>query len=195
MLGFRSVNGNLIHETAIINWDAVEMGTGNKIYPFAAIGLDAQHIHAKSEGVIRIGNNNVIREYCSINMPTSQRLKTQIGSNNYIMMYVNIGHDTIVEDDVTISNATQVAGHCHLMKGANIGLGCKIHQFQVIGSFSMLGMGTIVTKKVDILPGKIYVGSPARFLKNNGIGLNRNNIDEEKLDAETVRYREIRGVH
>jgi UDP-N-acetylglucosamine acyltransferase len=195
MQGFRSIDGNLVHEAAIINWNAVSMGTGNKIFPFVTIGLEAQHIRAKSEGMIHIGNNNVIREYCSINMPTSETNRTEIGSNNYIMMYVNVGHDTIIEDDVTISNASQISGHCHLMRGANIGLGCKIHQYQVIGSYSMLGMGTTVPKRVDILPGKIYVGSPARYLKNNEIGLNRNGIDEEKLAVETIRYREIRGVH
>jgi UDP-N-acetylglucosamine acyltransferase len=195
VLGFRNINGNLIHETAVIDWNVVKMGTGNKIFPFAAIGLEAQHIRAKSEGTIYIGNNNVIREYCSINMPTNQTHRTEIGSNNYIMMYVNVGHDTIIEDEVTISNASQISGHCHIMKGANIGLGCKIHQYQVIGSYAMLGMGTIVTKKLDILPGKVYVGSPARYLKNNEIGLTRNSIDEEKLAFEKFRYIEIRGRH
>lgn len=195
MQGFKEINGNLIHETAIINWDVVEIGTGNKIFPFATIGFDAQHIRAKTEGIIRIGDNNTIRECSSINSPTSETLLTQIGSNNYIMMYVYVGHDAIIEDGITISNATQIAGHCHIMKNSNIGLGCLIHQYQVIGSYTMLGMGTIVPKKVEILPGNMYIGSPARYLKQNEVGLARNGVDEQMLSQEINRFYELRGSH
>lgn len=195
MQGFKEVNGNLIHETALINWDVVEMGTGNKVFPYATIGFDAQHIRAKTEGIVRIGDNNVIREACCINSPTSETRLTLIGSRNYIMMYVNVGHDAIIEDETTISNASQISGHVHIMKNANIGLGCLIHQYQVIGSYSMLGMGTIVPKKAEILPGNMYVGSPARYLKQNEVGLVRNGVDEQTLSQEINRFYELRGSH
>lgn len=192
MDGFEEINGNLIHKTAIINWDVVDIGIGNKIYPYATIGFDAVHMREKSEGIIKIGNNNTIREYCSINKPTVLSRLTQIGSNNYLMMYSYIAHDCIVEDNTTISNSVQIGGHCRIMKNANIGFGCMIHQFQVIGSFSMLGMGTIVPKKSQILPGNTYIGSPARYLKQNIIALTRNNIDNATLESELNRYHQLR---
>ena len=195
MEGFKEIKGNLIHETAVINWDVVEIGEGNKIYPFATIGFDAVHIREKSEGVVKIGNNNVFREYCCVNKPTAISKMTQIGSNNYLMMYSYIAHDCIVEDNATISNAVQLGGHCRIMKNANLGFGCMVHQFQVIGSFSMVGMGTVVTKKSEILPGNTYVGSPARYLKKNAIALSRNNVDETMLESEINRYYKLKGSH
>ena len=195
MDGFKEINGNLIHETALINWDVVDIGEGNKIYPYVTIGFDAVHMREKSEGIVQIGNNNVIREYCSINKPTVLSKLTEIGSNNYLMMYSYVAHDCVIEDNTTISNSVQIGGHCRIMKNANIGFGCMIHQFQVIGSFSMLGMGTIVTKKSEILPGNTYVGSPAKYLKKNTISLTRNNIDEAMLEIEINRYQKLRKLN
>jgi UDP-N-acetylglucosamine acyltransferase len=195
MQGFKEINGNLIHETAIIEWDVVDIGKGNIIYPYVTIGFDAVHMREKSDGIVKIGNNNVIREYCSINKPTVLSKVTEIGSNNYLMMYSYVAHDCIVEDNTTISNSVQIGGHCRIMKNANIGFGCMIHQFQVIGSYSMLGMGTIVTKKSTILPGNTYVGSPAKYLKKNTIALTRNSIDEAMLDVEINRYQQLRKLN
>lgn len=195
MDGFKEIDGNLIHETALINWNVVDIGRGNKIYPYATIGFDAVHLREKSEGIVKIGNDNVIREYCSINKPTVLSKLTEIGSNNYLMMYSYVAHDCVVEDNTTISNSVQIGGHCRIMKNANIGFGCMIHQFQVIGSFSMLGMGTIVTKKSEILPGNTYVGSPAKYLKKNVIALARNNVDEAMLEIEINRHQKLRKLN
>ena len=43
----------------------------------------------------------------------------------------------------------------------------KIHQYQVIGSWSMLGMGCVVPKKLTRLePAQTWVGNPARTIEN-----------------------------
>jgi UDP-N-acetylglucosamine acyltransferase len=195
MEGFKEIKGNLIHETAVINWDVVEIGEGNVIHPYVTIGLDALHAREKTEGIISIGDNNIFREYCSINAPTAISKKTQIGSNNFIMLYTFIAHDCVIEDNVSIANATQLGGHTYVMNNANIGYGCLIHQFQTIGSFTMLGMGTIVTKKSEIIPGNTYVGSPARCIKKNEIGLKRNNVSGEQIENEINRYYSIKKGH
>ena len=190
--GFQEINGNYIHPTAIVNWDKVKMGTGNVVYPYACIGLDAQHLRDESEGIIEIGNNNVFREYVTVHMPTKSKL-TKIGNDGFFMVLSHIAHDCIVEDNVRMSNNSILSGHVHVMTGAVLGLSCCVHQFQVIGSYTMLGMGTIVGAKNQILPGKIYVGSSAKGLRENTVGLERNNITPEDLEKETERYNLIFG--
>ena len=161
------------------------------IYPYVCIGTDAQHIREPSTGHIEIGNNNIFREHTCVTMPTKFSNKTSIGNNCFFMTNSMVHHDCVVEDNATMSNNCVIAGHVHVMQGAIIGLNCNVHQFQVIGSYSMLGMGTIVTPKNRIIPGNIYVGTPAKKLKKNKIGLERNNIDNKKLQIEENRYEKI----
>ena len=169
---FTNFNGNYIHPTAIINWDRVSMGTGNIIYPYACIGTDAQHPREDSNGVIEIGDNNIFREYVTVHLPTAHSKLTQIGN-------------------VRISNNTVLSGHVHVMNHAVLGLNCNIHQFQVIGSYAMLGMGTVVGANNKIVPGKVYIGSNAKGLKENTIGLERNNVTPEILESEIARFEKL----
>jgi acyl-[acyl carrier protein]--UDP-N-acetylglucosamine O-acyltransferase len=54
---------NSIHKTALINWKRVKIGKNNIIGPYVVIGSDAEYPGVKSNGIIKIGNNNTIREY------------------------------------------------------------------------------------------------------------------------------------
>ena len=181
-------SNNDIHPSAVINWDYVDIGEANKIHPFVCIGEDAEHLRAATVGRIKIGHGNVIREFVDIDRPTSHSELTVIGNNCYIMVHSHISHDCIIENDVQFSVRVTTSGHNHIMTGANLGHGCIIHPFQIIGSYSMLGMGTVVPKKTRIEPGYIYVGNPAKKLKQNKIGLERCCVTKDMLDAETNRY-------
>lgn len=189
---FKIIKGNFVHPTAVIYWDRIQIGEGNIIYPYVCIGGDAQHLREPSEGIIKIGNNNIFREHTCVTMPTKFSKNTLIGDNCFFMTNSMIHHDCVIENNVTLSNNCVMAGHVHVMIGSIIGLNCNVHQFQVIGSYSMLGMGTIVVPKNRILPGNIYVGTPAKKLKTNTIGLERNNINKEKLKFEKNRFESIR---
>ena len=54
MLRFNKVKGNLIHKTAVINWNKLTIGKNNIIGPYVVIGNRAQHPSAKSNGKIYI---------------------------------------------------------------------------------------------------------------------------------------------
>ena len=69
---FKKIKGNLIHKSAIINWDKVKIGTNNIIGPYCIIGSDAQHTSERSSGYISIGNKNIIRVY---NNPFTNKIK------------------------------------------------------------------------------------------------------------------------
>jgi UDP-N-acetylglucosamine acyltransferase len=189
---YKEINGNLVHETALVDWDNLKIGTGNKIGPYSVIGSDAQHMREPSTGIIEIGNNNTFFEYANVTRPTKISNITKIGNNNFFMSNSMVHHDCVIEDNTTLSNFCVLSGHVYLMKGCILGLNVNVHQFQVIGSYAMLGMGTVVTPKNEIIPGNVYIGSPARILRKNKIGLERNNIDEEMLNSEIERFRTLK---
>ena len=145
----------------------------------------------KNTGKIIIGNNNVFNEYTNIHLPTSLKRKTFIGNNNYIMNSSTIDHDCYLEDDIVLSSNVILGGNIHIMKNANLGIKTIVHQNQVIGSFSMIGMGSIITKKKKILPGYIYYGKPVKKVKKNLLSLKKNKINFKKLKIENLRFKKI----
>ena len=191
MLKFKRIKGNLIHSTAVINWDELIIGKGNIIGPYVVIGNKAQWKNKKNSGKIKIGNKNIFNEYVNIHLPTTLKRLTFIGNNNYIMNSTTIDHDCYLEDDIVLSSNVILGGNIHIMKNANLGIKTIVHQNQVIGSFSMIGMGSIITKKKKILPGYIYYGKPVKKVKKNLLSLKKNKINNKKLKIEHLRFKKI----
>lgn len=195
---------NIIHPSAIIHAEA-KIGDGNRIGPFvvigpnvsigsnnvitshASIGLPGEHKDFFNyDGEVIIGDNNTIREFVTINAGTTN--STIIGDHCIMLRGSHAGHDVILENMVTVSCGVLIGGHTRIMRGANLGLGTIIHQNQVIGSFAMTGMGTIVTKKTWIYPGELHAGNPAKMLKVNSVGLRRFGLDMKALDSDRERF-------
>ncbi len=191
MLDYIKKKGNLIHKTAIINWKKLIIGRNNIIGPYVVIGNFAQHPKSKSNGKIIIGNNNIINEYCNIHLPTKIKKKTLIGDNNYFMNSTTIDHDCTIENNVVLSSNVILGGNVHIMNGAQLGIRSNIHQNQIIGSFSMIGMNSFITKKIKVYPGYKFYGKPAKKKKKNLIGLKKNNISNTILKEEQKRFEKL----
>lgn len=190
---YKVVRGNLIHKTAVVAWDKIKIGTGNIIGPFACIGTEAQHRGKKSMGCVVIGDENIFREHSTVHLPTTSRSNTTIGNNNYLMVNAHVAHDCFVEDQVTLCNNVAIGGHVHVMKGAVLSLNASIHQYQVIGSYSMVGMNTCVARTADILPGYTYLGVPAKKIGLNRVGLRRAGATDAEMKLEFKRFSEIKA--
>src|SRR6266436_2882722 len=82
----------------------VQIGTGNFIGHGAIIGPPPQDVSFSLERKtkIEIGNNNIIREYCTIHRGTAEGSSTKIGDNNFMMAGAHIGHNCVVGDNVII---------------------------------------------------------------------------------------------
>ena len=65
------------------------------------------------------------------------------------------------------------------------------HQDQIIGSYTMIAMGTNIGKNIIVKPGYIYTGNPPRGIIKNNIGLKRNKITDDKLKKETIRFSKL----
>ena len=186
--GYEFKNGNLVHKTAQINWEVVEIGFGNKIGPFCVIGGEAQHRNYRSKGKICIGNNNVFFDGVSISQPTEISYQTNIGSRCYLMTCAVVHHDCVLEDDVTISSNVCLGGNVIVMRGANLGMNSSVHQFKTVGSFSMIGMNSCVIKGSKIKPGRKFAGTPVMDIGANSLGLSRAKISTHALKKEIERF-------
>ena len=191
MLKFKKIKNNLVHPTAVINWKDLKIGKNNVIGPYVVIGNKGQWKNKKQSGKIVIGNNNVINEFTNIHLPTVLKKITFIGNNNYIMNSSTIDHDCYIEDDVTLSSNVILGGNVYIMKYANLGIKSIVHQNQVIGSYSMIGMGSIITKKKKIKPGYIFYGKPVKLIKKNNLLLKKKKISKKILLKETLRFNKI----
>jgi len=191
VLKFKKINGNLIHESAVINWTKLDIGKNNIIGPYVVIGNKAQHPSSKSIGKIFIGNGNVFNEYCNVHLPTKISKKTFVGNNNYFMNSTTIDHDCFIENKVILSSGVILGGNVHIMQGAQLGIRVSVHQNQIIGSYSMIGMNSFVTKKLKVIPGYKFYGKPAKKKSKNLIGLKRHKIKNDKLKLEFVRYKKL----
>jgi UDP-N-acetylglucosamine acyltransferase len=138
----------------------VVIGARTKIGPNAVIGLDAEHRRLGSSGVVRIGNGTIIRELAVIHRGTGER-DTEIGDDCYLMAQTYVAHDSFVGRGVTMAAKASIAGRTRIFEGANLGLGCVLHQRTTVGAYAMVGMGAVVTHDVPAFC--VVVGNPARF--------------------------------
>jgi UDP-N-acetylglucosamine acyltransferase len=128
------------------------LGTNNKVYPFAVVGMDPQDVSFAGEVTwLEMGDHNVIREYVTINRGTAKGGGvTRVGNHVLIMAYTHIGHDCIIGDHAMLINAATLAGHVTVEEWAVVGALCPVHQFVRIGAHAYVGGGTTVTQ--DVLP-------------------------------------------
>lgn len=149
-----------------------EIGARNQIFPGAAIGMEPQDLKYVGEPTwVKIGDNNSIREYVTINRATGAGEATVIGDNNLLMAYVHVGHNCMIEDYVVIANSVALAGHVHIESRARLSGVLGVHQFVHIGKHSMVGGMARIDR--DVPPFMTVEGNPARIRTLNLIGLKR----------------------
>ncbi len=157
-----------------------QIGQNNKIYQYASIGEDPQHVNYKGEETfLKIGDNNVIREFCTLNRGTAQGGGvTSIGNNNFLMAYVHVAHDCKVTDHTIFVNSASLAGHVIVEPHATIGGFVGIHQFCRIGAYSFI---TAAMVGKDVPPYVIVTGNTAEVCGLNTVGLKRRGFSTETI--------------
>ncbi|MCP5424917.1 MAG: acyl-ACP--UDP-N-acetylglucosamine O-acyltransferase [Gammaproteobacteria bacterium] len=172
------------------------LGRDNRIYPHACLGQDAQDLgHAAPNARLEIGSGNIVREFVTMHRASAkdQRI-TRIGDNNLFMNYVHIAHDCVVGHHVVLANGVTLAGHVSIGDHVNMGGLCAIHQFSRIGSYAMVGGGSIIT--LDIPPFMLAVGNRAKLYGINRVGLRRHGFSLDEINQLKQAYRLLfRGPH
>lgn len=158
------------------------IGDNNRIFPFAALGIEPQDITYRGEATrLEIGDDNVIREYVTINRGTNKGGgTTKIGSHILIMAYTHIGHDCQIGDHAMLVNAATLAGHVTVEEYAVVGALCPVHQFVRIGAHSYVGGGTTITQ--DVLPFSMTSAvRDVHAFSFNKVGLERRGFSKERI--------------
>jgi UDP-N-acetylglucosamine acyltransferase len=168
-----------------------KIGKGTKIFPFASIGTVPQDLKYKGEvNSLEIGENNVIREYVTINPGTTGGgSKTIVGNNCLLMISSHIAHDCKIGNNVVIANNVPLGGHVTIEDFVIIGGNSAIQQFTRIGRLAMIGGMTGVLK--DVIPFGLSFGN-RNYLKGiNIIGLRRKKYDNKKIMELNEAYKKI----
>lgn len=151
-----------------------------QIFTGAVIGSWPQDLKFKGEDVfLEIGNNNIIREYCTLNPGTGKGGKTTVGDNNLLMAYSHIAHDCRVGSGCVLANNSTLAGHVTIEDKAVVGGIVAIHQFVRVGMLSIIGGCSKVVQ--DIPPFSTCDGHPARVYGLNLVGLRRKGVSHESI--------------
>ena len=176
--------GCIVESHAVVgnSISCVEIGKDNHIMPHARVGSLPQDLKYRNEKTkLSVGDQNVVREFCSISAGTvGGGGETRIGNNNLFMVNVHIAHDCIVGNHAVVANASQLAGHVSVGNYVRIGGMCGIAQFCRMGEYCYLTGGSMVNK--DILPFSIASGDHAKMRATNKIGLERAGFSQEEID-------------
>lgn len=89
---------------------------------------------------------------------------TLIGKNTLILDGATIGHDDVIGDFCHFSYQACIGSYLKIGNGVHIGLNATVREHLEIGNYSTLGMGSVLTKNIG--ESEIWVGNPARFLRN-----------------------------
>jgi UDP-N-acetylglucosamine acyltransferase len=166
------------------------LGARNRIFEHAVIGGEPQDVKFKGEtSYLEIGDDNIIREYCTFHRANGEGETTRIGSRNFFMVGVHVAHNCVIGDDNIFANEVALAGHIeiedHVFLSNNVGA----HQFVRMGRYAMIGGKSKIVQ--DVLPFFITDGNPSRLRGVNSVGLRRGAFSEEERRALKDAYRKL----
>jgi len=184
------IGDNTTIDSHTIIKEYTEIGENCNIFSHCVIGevpQDKKYNGEKSKLVI--GNNNTIREFCTLNRGTEGSGLTKIGNNCLFMAYVHVAHDCDLKDDIILANGVQLGGHVTIDNYGIVGGMTPVHQFCKIGMHSFIGGGLRVVQ--DVPPYIIANGEPLKFSGINILGLRRRKFSSNQRDNIKKAYKLI----
>ncbi|MFF3372549.1 acetyltransferase [Streptomyces sp. NPDC002680] len=116
------------------------------IHPTAAVSATSE-----------VGPGSVLLAHCVLTAAV------RVGAHVAVMPQAVLTHDDVVEDFATITSGVRLGGGVRLERGAYVGSGALVREGTTVGAWSQIGMGSSVLG--DVPPGEVWVGSPARRLR------------------------------
>lgn len=176
--------GTIIAPHVVIN-GPTRIGKKNHIFQFASVGeMPQDKKYAGEHSWLEIGDNNIIREGCTLNRGTGLGGNvTRIGNNNLFMAYVHIAHDCVVGNHTIFANNATLAGHITVEDFVVLSGFTAVHQFCRLGKHSFLAKCAKVGK--DVVPYTLVAGEDAIPYGLNVVGLRRHGFSN--ADIATLR--------
>ena len=135
-----TISENTIVQSHVVIEGEVKVGRGNFIGHGAIIGVPPQDVSFSPDRKtkVEIGNDNIIREYCTIHRGSPDGTATTIGNKNFLMSGAHIGHNCLIGSNVVVANNCLLGGYVRVDDGAFLGGGSTFHQFMHIGRLVMV---------------------------------------------------------
>jgi UDP-N-acetylglucosamine acyltransferase len=167
------------------------IGKGNRIFQFCSVGAIPQDKKYAGEPTrLEIGDNNTIREFCTLNTGTAQDAGvTRIGNDNWIMAYVHVAHDCQIGSHTIMANGATLGGHVHVGDWVFLGGLSGVHQFVRIGAHAMTGFQTRLSQ--DLPPYVTAADNPAVAHGINSEGLKRRGFTGDSIMAIKRAYKTL----
>lgn len=176
--------GTVVHHHGTIEGNT-EIGKDNEVFPYALIGGKTHDLkYCGGEPGLKIGNNNIFREYTTVHIATNDGEYTIIGNSNVMLAYSHVAHDCKIGNHMVMSSHSALAGHVTVQDNVNIGWNVGVHQFCHLGKHCMVGACSKIV--LSVLPFMLVDGNPAVVRTFNKIGLERAGYSSEEL--EIVRF-------
>lgn len=167
----------------VIIGQGVRLGKENRVFQNSVLGEEPQMLGQEKGYSLVVGDKNVFRENVTVNCSTADGDgKTVIGNGCYFMAGSHIGHDCEIDDEVVISNYTQLAGFVKVGKKAWLGSLCGFHQFTTIGQYAYVGGMSAVGR--DVPPYVRVAGNyPFTVQGVNSVGMQRAGFTKATIQA------------
>jgi len=176
-----TIGEKTIVQSHVVIEGEVVIGNGNFIGHGAIIGVPPQDVSFSPERKtkVEIGNDNIIREYCTIHRGSADGSATKIGGKNFLMAGAHIGHNCLIGNDVIIANNCLLAGHVRVDDGAFLGGGSTFHQHMHVGRLVMVQGSSAFGKD---LPPFVIAAERNYVFGLNAVGLRRAGFSAKDRD-------------
>src|SRR6476661_10378713 len=176
-----TIGEKTIVQSHVVIEGEVAIGRGNSIGHGAIIGASPQDVSFSLERKtkVEIGDENIIREYCTIHRGSAEGSATTIGDKNFLMAGAHIGHNCAIGNNVVIANNCLLAGYVRVDDGAFLGGGSTFHQFMHIGRLVMVQGSSAFGKN---LPPFVIAAERNSVFGLNIIGMRRAGFSEKDRD-------------
>jgi len=167
-----------------------KLGARNRVFEHAVVGGEPQDVKFRGEqSYLEIGDDNLIREFCTLHRASGEGETTRIGSRNFFMVGCHVAHNCEIGSDNIFANEVALAGHIvvedHVFISNNVGA----HQFVRFGRHAMVGGKSKIVQ--DVLPFFTTDGNPPRLRGLNSVGLRRAGFSESARRALKDAYRTL----
>lgn len=184
-------DGTQLFEHAVVT-NGAYLGKGNRVHHHAVIGGVPQDLKFDSgeRSQLVIGDNNVLREFVTVNSGTQfGGGVTRVGNNNLVMTQAHIAHDCQIGDGIVIGNNTMLAGHVLIEDFVTIGGGCAVQQFSTLGRYAYLAGFTRVVQ--DVPPFLTVEGYGCKIRGVNYRGMQRFGYSKQLIEQLKHAFRLI----
>lgn len=165
-----------------------KLGARNRVFEHAVVGGEPQDVKFHGEqSNLEIGDDNIIREFCTVHRASGEGETTRIGSRNFFMVGCHVAHNCVIGSDNIFANEVALAGHILVEDQVFISNNVGAHQFVRFGRNAMVGGKSKIVQ--DVLPFFTTDGNPARVRGLNSVGLRRAGFPEAARRALKDAYR------